>query len=140
LVSHPKADSGVAHRAPLILGALRFQNKNNMPVDWNVRRARGRFLFGGLALIVLGAGSCYLGYQDGEHLVAAWSRVTLGATVAAIGLVGVLLFALSAAARRERMLFSATAVRSQRVRVSGWVASLLIGAFVFAYVYATTRA
>ncbi|KHK49200.1 hypothetical protein PI87_26775 [Ralstonia sp. A12] len=112
-----------------------------MPVDWSARRERGRFLLGGLALIVIGAGSCYLGYQDGEHLAAAWSRVTLGAIVATIGLVGLLLFALSSAARRERMLFSASAMRSRRVRVSGWVASasLVIGAFVFAYVYAATR-
>lgn len=110
-----------------------------MPVDWNARPARGRFLLGCVALVVIGAGSSYLGYQDGEHLTAAWSRTSLGAAVVAIGLLGLTLFAFGSKARRERMLFSAAAVRSRRVRISGWLASLVIGAFVFAYVYAATR-
>ncbi|WP_296228968.1 hypothetical protein [Ralstonia sp. UBA689] len=110
-----------------------------MLVDWNARPWRGRFLLGCVALVVIGAGSSYLAYQDGEHLTAGWSRTSLGAAVAAIGLLGLLLFAIGPTARRERMLFSAAAMRSRRVRVSGWVASLVIGAFVFAYVYAATR-
>ncbi len=122
----------------LILRPLCFQNKNNMPVDWKARPARGRFVLGCIALVVIGAGSSYLGYRDGEHLTAAWSRLSVGAAVAAIGLLGVLLLAFGTAARRERMLFSSVAVRSRRMRLSGWVASLVIGAFVFAYVYAST--
>ncbi|MFX7977192.1 hypothetical protein ABTK65_20320, partial [Acinetobacter baumannii] len=62
----------------------------------------------------------------------------VGAAVVAIGLLGVLLLAFGSAARRERMLFSSVAVRSRRARLSGWVASLVIGAFVFAYVYTST--
>ncbi len=124
----------------LILRPLCFQNKNNMPVDWKARPARGRFVLGCTALVVIGAVSSYLGYRDGEHLTAAWSRLSVGAAVAAIGLLGVLLLAFGSAARRERMLFSSVAVRSRRVRLSGWVASLVIGAFVFAYVYAANGA
>ncbi|WP_104654610.1 hypothetical protein [Ralstonia insidiosa] len=111
-----------------------------MPVDWKARPARGRFVLGCTALVVIGAVSSYLGYRDGEHLTAAWSRLSVGAAVAAIGLLGVLLLAFGSAARRERMLFSSVAVRSRRVRLSGWVASLVIGAFVFAYVYAANGA
>ena len=117
----------------LILRPLCFQNKNNMPVDWKARPARGRFVLGCVALVVIGALSSYLGYQDGERLTAAWSRLSVGAAVVAIGLL-----AFGSAARRERMLFSSVAVRSRRARLSGWVASLVIGAFVFAYVYTST--
>jgi uncharacterized membrane protein len=115
-----------------------LQNKNNMPVDWKARPARGRFVLGCIALVVIGVVCSYLGYQDGEQLRATWSRLSVGAAVTAVGLLGFLLLAFGAAARRERMLFSSAVVRSRRVRISGWVASLVIGAFVFAYVYAST--
>lgn len=135
-----------------------------MPVDWNARPARGRFLFGCIALFALGLLAIYLGYQglsegsinvffkSGERLVAyangphaehfafeVWSRMAIGAFMSALGVLCLLLWVFGGATRRERMLFSAAAVRSRRVRISGWVASLVIGAFVFAYVYAATR-
>lgn len=125
----------------LILRPLRFQNKNNMPVDWNVRRTRGRslFLLGCVALVVMGAGSSYLGYQDGEPLTAAWSRMSVGVGAAAIGLLGLVLMAVGSA-RRERLLFTTAAMRARRVRVSGWAASLVIGACVCFYFYASVGA
>lgn len=136
-----------------------------MPVD-SSHRSRGRFLFTTMALIIFGLCVFYFGYQgliegnavvsfrSGKHFVAyangphaesfvfkVWWWMIVGGGMAALGVFRLMRWLFGGLARRERILFSASAMRSRRVRVSGWVASasLVIGAFVFAYVYAATR-
>lgn len=119
-----------------------------------------------MALIIFGLCVFYFGYQgliegntvvsfrSGKHFVAyangphaesfvfkVWWWMIVGGGMAALGVFRLMRWLFGGLARRERILFSASAMRSRRVRVSGWVASasLVIGAFVFAYVYAATR-
>ncbi|WP_439894082.1 hypothetical protein ACS7SF_21130 (plasmid) [Ralstonia sp. 25C] len=109
-----------------------------------------------IAMVILGLSLFYLGYQglsrgsvevylksSGKHFMAyakgphaasfvyeVWLHMIAGGGMAMLGVFGLRLWVFGGPARRERARVAVEAMRSRHTRVPGWLAFVVISAFV----------